>query len=744
MVFYPVGTLVANRYEVVKTLTGGMGVVYLCLDRRKDMPVALKTFRPEYLSNRTARDRFLREGTTWVEMGHHPHVVRAHRVERTSHGLEVYLVLEWVAQAEGKRDASLRAWLSPGRLLPLEQTLLFALHIVRGMQHATSVIPGLVHRDLKPENILVGRDGNVRVTDFGLAKALTGLDSGMLEMGKESSGASLEPISLSRTRLTHAVVGTPLYMAPEQWAQGEELDARTDIYAFGCIVYEMVMGKPAAGGQDVRELERAHRTGQIGEMPRDLPHDVQELVQRCLAASPEDRYMDWMQVASATTEAYRCVAGQEPPVEVIGREATRAERVAMGWSYHAMGASYLDINKYNVAASYFERVLAIGRQEQDRPLEAAGLGNLGLCYRALGEPHRAIECHELQLAISRGIGERREEGAGLCNLGNAYVVLGDFQRAITYHEQDLAVAREIGDRHGEGRALNNLGTAYSALGKPRQAIELFEQALIINRETGDRREEGTALMNLGDAYQTLGEIQRAIQLFEQSRSIAAEVGNRRGESAALGNLAVAYKNIGDLPKAMEFYEASLAASRETGYQEGEMAGLTGLGLISARLGEAQQAIEYHAEALVIARGIRSRQGEATALGNLANAYDQLGDKRQAMAYHQQRLTLVRQIGDRRGEGQTLGNMAVLYAESGDKARALELYTQALAIKEEVGDLIGASNTKLNLAGLRAGQGRLREALTYAEEAAQGYAQAGWSDRAHYAQQVAAKIRSYLG
>lgn len=88
MAIYPSGTLIANRYEVVqgpiekRSLAGGMGIVYLCFDHEEQRPVALKTFKPEYLPDRAARDRFLREGTTWVNLGNHPHVVRCYQVLR--------------------------------------------------------------------------------------------------------------------------------------------------------------------------------------------------------------------------------------------------------------------------------------------------------------------------------------------------------------------------------------------------------------------------------------------------------------------------------------------------------------------------------------------------------------------------------------------------------------------------------------------------------------------------------------
>ncbi|MFQ5854914.1 MAG: protein kinase [Anaerolineae bacterium] len=203
MSIYTSRTLIANRYEVVQgprekpSLAGGIGIVYLCADQTEQgRPVALKTFKPEYLPDRAARERFLQEGTAWVELGRHPHIVRAYRIEYISYGLEVYIVLEWVAEAEGKRDASLRAWLRPSKPLPVEQALLFALHIARGMKHATMKLRGLVHRDLKPENVLVGHDENARVTDFGLAGIigdLSGTMSGQYGLGRQKRSVNLKP-----------------------------------------------------------------------------------------------------------------------------------------------------------------------------------------------------------------------------------------------------------------------------------------------------------------------------------------------------------------------------------------------------------------------------------------------------------------------------------------------------------------------------------------------------------------------
>ena len=267
MSIYPPGTRI-GQYEIAgRPLMGGMGIVYLCLDLEEDRPVALKTFKPEYLPDRAARDRFLREGTHWVDLGRHPHIVRCYRVLRIDP--EVYLVLELVAKEQGRDDASLRSWLTPGQPLPVEQSLLFALQIVRGMAHAVSVISGFVHRDLKPENVLVGADhlsgtatNRLRVTDFGLASVLQEASGRISESPISDTTGSQRLPAIRHTQLTHGVVGTPVYMAPEQWG-GEPVTVATDVYALGCILYEMLAGQRAVAGHSLATLERAHCGGEV-------------------------------------------------------------------------------------------------------------------------------------------------------------------------------------------------------------------------------------------------------------------------------------------------------------------------------------------------------------------------------------------------------------------------------------------------------------------------------------------------
>ena len=693
MSVHALGARIADRYEVVTRRSGGMGVVYLCLDRREDCPVALKTFKPEYLPDRDARDRFLREGTLWVELGRHPHVVRAWRVEHLGDTREVFIVLDWVAPAEGKRDASLRAWLAPGRPLAPEQALLFALHIARGMRHATGVRHDLVHRDLKPENVLVGRDGQARVTDFGLASTLIGLDRAgpASAIGSQAESGS----AVSRTQLTHGLAGTPLYMAPEQWGVGDTVDARADIYALGCILYELLAGAPAAEGQHRKDLERVHRAGRLRPLPPGLGPAVRDVVRRCMALRPEDRFGSWVELESALAEAFAAEAGHAPPGELVGEAQTRAERVAAGWSLNEIGNGYMDISKFEVAGGYFERAMQVGRVDRSRELECAGLGNLARTSVDLGDLGHAEAQFDRALAMAREIGDRAKEGASLGGLGSVWGHRGDKAKAIAFHEQHLAIARQSGDRAAEGAALGNLGDAYLFLGNPQQAIGLFGQQMAAARAVGDRVAEGRAMGGLGLAYRAVGDATQAIDYLRVALQLAQESGDRAMIGAVQGNLGNAYLNLDDLPRALECYQQQLAVAQE----------------------------------------LEQRVVEGIALGNLGNAYWRLGDMPRALDLSQQAMAIARETGNRAEEARAAGNLANAFRGLGQIGEASRCYGQQLAIAQELGDAMNVGRASSNLASLLAAQGRFSEALAHAQRARDVFNRIGHTTYARHAQKL---------
>ena len=223
---FRIGQVISSRgnrgYEILEIKKGGFGIVYIVIDRR-GQHYALKTFQAQYLWSDEDRERFEREALTWIKLDRHPHIVSAHWMER----LEAFpcLVLEYVPG--GDLGLLLRQ-----KSLPTGRALDLASQVCDAMSYAHKKL-GIVHRDLKPSNCLLAGDGSLKVTDFGLARAFGAGQERILGLSEFDPGI--------RTQYTTAA-GTPKYMAPEQSSAAGQLDTRTDIYAFGIMLYEMFGG----------------------------------------------------------------------------------------------------------------------------------------------------------------------------------------------------------------------------------------------------------------------------------------------------------------------------------------------------------------------------------------------------------------------------------------------------------------------------------------------------------------------
>ena len=526
-----------------------------------------------------------------MDLGRHPNIVQAYRVERIGDGREVYLVLEWIVQPKDKKSPSLRSWLRGGKRLPPEQALLFALHVARGMKYAITKIPGLVHRDLKPENILVGYDGVARVTDFGLASTLSGLKNtkiGTLANAKENFG---------RTQLTQGVAGTPLYMAPEQWLH-QQLDARADIYALGCILYEMVTGRFAAQGENREELKAFHLAAKIKAPPSDTPREIMTVLRKCLVSKREKRYRNWREAEEEISLAYERLTGESAPAEHVAADQTRDDRIVAGYSYNTMGLSYLDIGKLDVAVMYFEQAVNVGRAENSEELEGTGLGNLGLAYMALGYLERAIDFHEEHLALAKKLGDRTEEGKALGRMGHVYLRLGDAERAIGLHERELAIFKKAGDRYKEANALHSLGEVYRNLGDITQAVDFYKQSLAIAKDIGDKTRVERILNSMGLVYLESEDSKEAVALFQQAFEISREIGDRVGESEVLANMGDLYRTLDYFDRAGDQYNRALTIAQEINDRRKEIRNLLSLGnLYLEELNDPEESKEYFLAAL---------------------------------------------------------------------------------------------------------------------------------------------------
>jgi serine/threonine protein kinase len=243
------GERFADRYEIVRLIgRGGMGAVYEAKDSVINEPVALKVLLGEIASHPEAISRFTREARISRQLSH-KHIVRVHDI--ASHDDMLYISMELVGGVNLRRFFETRK--KKEQPLSIREILTLAKPICEAMEYAHEIT---VHRDLKPENILVARDGQVKVSDFGIATLLQGTES----------------------RLTSGALGTAYYMAPEQLDARQSVDRRADIYSLGVMLYEAAVGKVPVG-----------RFKTLRECREDVPAHFDEAIMRALEPDPEQR-----------------------------------------------------------------------------------------------------------------------------------------------------------------------------------------------------------------------------------------------------------------------------------------------------------------------------------------------------------------------------------------------------------------------------------------------------------------------
>jgi TolB-like protein/Flp pilus assembly protein TadD len=261
----------SDRYVIERELgRGGMATVYLARDLKHGRDVALKVLHPE-LAASLGPQRFQREIETVARL-QHPHILTVHDSGETAG--QLWFTMPFV---EGQ---SLRDRLRREQQLPVEVALRIATDAARALQYAHD--HGVIHRDIKPENLLLTKDGSTLVADFGIARALSAGDDRLTETGLS--------------------VGTPAYMSPEQGAGDRTLDARTDVYALGAVLYEMLAGEPPFTGPTAQAVIAKRFSGEVPQVRRvrpSVPESVEQAVTQALAPVPADRFANATEFARA-------------------------------------------------------------------------------------------------------------------------------------------------------------------------------------------------------------------------------------------------------------------------------------------------------------------------------------------------------------------------------------------------------------------------------------------------------------
>ena len=298
-------------YEVLSPIgAGGMGEVYRAKDSKLGREVALKVL-PEAFSRDTDRmARFQREAKVLASLNH-TNIATIHGLEDS--GNTHALVMELV---EGPTLAD-RIRAGP---IPMEEALRIAKQICDALEYAHE--HGIVHRDLKPANVKVTADDAVKVLDFGLAKAIEG--------DAASADIATSPTMSRMATMAGVLLGTAAYMSPEQ-AKGKPVDRRADIWAFGCVLYEMLTGKMAFSGETVTDTLAAvvTRDPDWTQLPAATPVRIRVLLQRCLQKDPKQRLRD---IGDARISLEEVLSGAQDPAS-----AATAERPGRRWLLWIVG-----------------------------------------------------------------------------------------------------------------------------------------------------------------------------------------------------------------------------------------------------------------------------------------------------------------------------------------------------------------------------------------------------------------------
>jgi serine/threonine protein kinase len=441
-----------DRYLVEGELgRGGMAIVYRAVDRKHDRPVALKVMRPE-IAAAMGRERFLSEISIAARL-QHPHIlslIDSGGVEGILYFVMPYLEGETLAQRLAREGQ-----------LPVNEAVRIVTEVVSALRYAHA--HGVLHRDIKPANIML-TGGHAVVMDFGIARA----------MDKAAS----------RLTATGVLVGTPAYMGPEHL--DGEVDTRSDIYAVGCVLYEMLAGSPPFTGPTAQAILLRHLTTPVPDLSnlrRDVPKHVELVVMRTLAKKPDDRFQDMpalhaeLQLVTsgmsstdaeeiarplaagtsdvvskprtpANMEAYdtylrgvhsyrkRTEPGNERAIELLER-ATK-EDPTFAPAFAALGTAYVEkFFTYDPDEEWEERAfVAVEKARAIDPRLAriyVTKGNL-LWTRARRFPHaEAIEEYRHALALDPDMPE------ALCELGKVFFHIGRLDEAANALERALAI-----------------------------------------------------------------------------------------------------------------------------------------------------------------------------------------------------------------------------------------------------------------------------------------------------------------
>jgi tetratricopeptide (TPR) repeat protein len=558
------GTILEDTYTVQEVLRGGMGTVYIVFDSQNVDFYAMKTFQEAYLWNERVIQQFINEAEIWVKLEHHPHIVQARQV-KVIEG-KPYIMLEYILGTD-------LADLIEKKSLTMKKALTYAIQICDGMSYAFNKL-GLIHRDIKPANCMITKEGVLKITDFGLGK--------LRSESKGAEGLSTDVTRRSTIKSAGAsstgMAGTLPFMAPELFSEANAAGIKSDIYAFGIVLYMMLTYVNPFYSEDPTDIISNHMAlepDDPSELNIEVPETLSRLVLRCLAKTQGERYDNFEEIKRSLEEIYRTTIGSEYVPLVIEEAFSEDDWLNKGSSLESLG-------RHKEAILTFDKVLSLNPESiralisKSRSLLGSGrvLQAVSLLDEAMKRDPQVWEIWFLKGEANWQLGDKEEalnffdraldlaedSSIILGRKGKLHFELENLEEALACYDQALATNPRAADIWTEK------GSLLIAMNHFEAALECINQSLEINPRSKEALyNQGLALFSLGFFAKAIGGLKKALAIDPEFGDAWIVIGDCYRESGNNEEAMKAYRTaIKIQPENMDAYLSCLLLMKEIG------------------------------------------------------------------------------------------------------------------------------------------------------------------------------------